>query len=301
MHTWLVQHAHAQAAALRRLATAPLNTLLSLLVIGIALVLPAAGWIALDNLSQAAARASGVQQISIFLAAGATRDDELAVQSRLEQARAGHLSFVSKEQAMAQLQDNEGMADLLASLPRNPLPDAFVLEPRDTTPSRMEALAQQIATWPGVEHVQLDSAWAHRFDSFLRLGRLTMAMLAGLLAVALAAITFNTIRLQILAQGAEIEVAQLIGATSGYIRRPFYYFGAIQGALGGLLALGLVALGVHTLSPSVTELAGLYGANFRLQGLDPVGSILLVLAGAFLGWLGAQLSVGLYLRRMGRD
>ena len=123
-------------------------------------------------------------------------------------------------------------------------------------------------------------------------------MLAGLLAVALAAITFNTIRLQILAQGAEIEVAQLIGATSGYIRRPFYYFGAIQGALGGLLALGLVALGVHTLSPSVAELAGLYGANFRLQGLDPVGSVLLVLAGAFLGWLGAQLSVGLYLRRM---
>lgn len=297
MRGWLAQHRAALEAALRRAGTAPLNTLLSVLVIGIALTLPAAGYVLLDNLRDLGKSASGVQQISLFLAADADRRAALEIESRLKQAGVGPWRFVPKEEALKHLQGSEGMAEIVASLPRNPLPDAFIVESIDTAPDKLEILRQTMAAWPRVAHVQLDSAWVKRFDAFLKLGKLAVTLLAVLFAAGLVAVTFNTIRLQILAQAAEIEVARLIGATDAFIRRPFHYFGALQGGLGGLVAAALVALGLRLLAGPTAELALLYGGTFRLQGLSLFQVIFLAGAGVLLGWQGAQLSVSLSLRK----
>lgn len=297
MKSWLAQHRAALGSALRRLWSAPLNTFLSLLVIGIALTLPAAGYVLLDNLREMGRNASGAQQISLFLPLDAGKKDMAEIEGRLRQAKVGKWRFVSREEALKRLQGSEGMAEIVASLPRNPLPDAFVVEPDDAAPEQLEALRQTMSGWPKVAHVQLDSAWIRRFDAFLRLGRLAVTLLAGIFAAGLVAVTFNTIRLQVLSQAAEIEVARLIGATDAFIRRPFYYFGALQGALGGLAAFALVALGMRVLAGPAGELAGLYGGSFALRGPALPEALLLALAGAFLGWLGAQLSVSLSLRR----
>jgi hypothetical protein len=69
------------------------------------------------------------------------------------------------------------MAEIVASLPRNPLPDAFIVEPTNTAPEALEVVRKEIAGWPRVDHVQLDSAWIKRFDAFLRLGRLAVTSL----------------------------------------------------------------------------------------------------------------------------
>jgi cell division transport system permease protein len=147
-----------------------------------------------------------------------------------------------------------------------------------------------------VAHVQLDSAWVKRFDAFLKLGKLALWMLAGIFAAGLVAVTFNTIRLQVMAQALEIEVARMIGATDAFIRRPFYYFGALQGAFGGLLAAALLVGGLACW-PGRWRPAALYGGSFSLRapGVSEVAGLAAV--GAFLGWLGAQLSVSLSLRK----
>ena len=137
-----------------------------------------------------------------------------------------------------------------------------------------------------------------RRDAFLRLGKLALWMLAGLFGAGLVAVTFNTIRLQVMAQSAEIEVARMIGATDGFIRRPFYYFGALQGALGGLLAAALVFAALRLLAGTVGELAALYGGNFSLRPPGLGETLGLATLGAVLGWLGAQLSVSLSLRKL---
>ena len=293
----MTQHGAAVEGAVRRLLAAPLNTLLSLLVIGIALTLPAAGYVLLDNLREVGKSASGVQQISLFMAVDADRKAVAEIESRLGQAGAGKWRFVPKEDALKHLKGNEGMAEIVASLPRNPLPDAFIVEPADAAPEKLEALRQTMAGWPRVAHVQLDSAWVKRFDAFLRLGKLAVTLLAALFAAGLVAVTFNTIRLQVMAQAAEIDVARMIGATDAFIRRPFYYFGALQGGLGGLLAALLVFGALRLLAGPVAELASLYGGNFSLR-LPAPGEVLgLVGLGAVLGWLGAQLSVSLSLRK----
>ena len=297
MKIFFAQHRTALASAFHRLLASPLSTVLSFLVIGTALALPSAGWVALDNLSAIAGSASGVQQISLFMTLDANKKDIEETKTRLRDAGLADWRFVAKDEALQHLKSSEGMAEIIESLPKNPLPDAFIIEPANTEPEALEQLAKTFSEWPKIAYVQLDSAWVKRFDAFLRIGKLSVVMLAALFAGALVVVTFNTIRLQILAHAAEIEVAKLIGATDAFIRRPFQYFGALQGAFGGLFAALLVSLGGFLLAEPVGELVALYGGGAVLHGLSLVNVVTLMFIGGGLGWLGAQLSVAIHLRR----
>jgi cell division transport system permease protein len=296
MNGLLTQHHAAQKSAVRRLLASPLNTLLSLIVIGTALALPAAGWVMLGNLQRFAGDIPGAQQISLFMTVEAGSKEAAEIESRLRKIDPGKWRFVTRDEALRHLAEMEGMSEIAAGLTKNPLPDAFVVEPGDSHPEALEKLAETFKGWPAVAHVQLDSAWSRRLDVFLRLGRLAVSLLAALFAGALVAVTFNTIRLQILAQAAEIEVSRLIGATDAFIRRPFQYFGALHGALGGLFALLLVAGIGRALAAPVGELLALYGARFILSGPSLAQAGAIVGIGAVLGWLGARISVAIHFQ-----
>jgi cell division transport system permease protein len=298
MKTWFRQHFAALARATRRLFHAPLSALLSIMVIGIAMTLPAAGYLLLDNLKALGASSTSAQQMSLFMETEASAAELKAVEEKLQALLPGQWRFVARAEALQQLEANEGMAEIVASLPKNPLPDAFIIEPVDVRPETLEHLGATLASWAGVAHVQLDSAWVKRFDAFLRLGRLTVNLLAVVFAAGLIAVTFNTIRLQVLAGAEEIEVARLIGATDAFIRRPFYYSGILQGGLGGMVAALLIFIGITALSPSVAQIVALYGSHFALQGLALPHVLTLIACGGALGFVGAQLSVSLALRQM---
>ena len=201
-----------------------------------------------------------------------------------------------RDQALLELKQSSGLADVVDSLPQNPLPDAFIVTARDNAPRALEALREEIRQWPRVAHVQLDAAWARRLDAVLRLAHLVVAIVGILLALALIAITFNTIRLQVLTRRDEIEVIKLIGATDAFIRRPFLYFGALQGAVGGAVAWLIVSGGVYLINSNLGELSHVYASLFELKYLAPADSLQLLIFPAVLGWFGAWLSVGLHLR-----
>jgi cell division transport system permease protein len=294
---WLHQHRAAALLALRRLAGAPLNTLLALLAIGIALALPATGQMLLGNALQLARNAAPAPQISLFLNQSADKRASQDIETRLK-AHPGVQSarLIPREDTLARMKTSEGLADVIEALPRNPFPDAFVVTPADERPEAMEQLAADLRKLPKVEHVQLDSAWVRRLDALLKLGRTGVLLLAVLLGVGLVAITFNTIRAQVLANRGEIEVSRLLGATDSFIRRPFQYFGALQGLSGGIAAW-LIAAGVTLwLRTPIAELAALYSIDFILRPLSSLDSMALLAAAAGLGWLGASLSLRQYLR-----
>ena len=290
MTAWLRQHRQALRAALRRVG------LLNALVIGIAVSLPAGGYALLESLRSLSGRATLEPQISLFLRPEAKRAEADALGRTLRaDARIAGVRFVSREEALKELNAVEGMREVIASLGRNPLPDAFVVTPREKA---IEPLAADLARLPGVAHVQADSAWAQRLGALERLGRLGLALLAGLLGAGLVAVTFNTIRLQILTQREEIEVSKLIGATDAFIRRPFYYAGLLQGAAGGALALAIVAVLLAALNSEVRSLADSYGSSFRFAFLSGPGAIAVLALAGGLGWLGAHLSVSRHLRNI---
>ena len=295
MSNWFYLHLRALAHALRRLVAQPLGTLLSALVVGIALSLPGGGYLLLDNVGSLARGVSGTPEISLFLAMDAGAAEIAAIEQRLKgENELASYRFVPRDEGLRQL-EAAGLGDVLGGLKSNPLPDAFVIAPRGEDPAVFAELAARMQAWPKVAHVQLDSAWVERLHALLGLGRSAVLILAGLLGFALVIVTFNTIRLQILTQHQEIAVSRLLGATDPFIRRPFYWFGSLQGALGGLVALGTMALGVEALAAPVARLAETYGAVFALSGPDLEASLAIVAFAAFLGWLGAAISVRRHL------
>lgn len=300
MMTWLHQHRVALQLALRRLLTTPLNTLLSLLAIGIALALPAGGQMLLANALQLAANAAPTPQISVFMALDAPRAAVNDVDAQLKKnAGVKSARLVTREETLARMKSAEGLGDIIEVLPKNPFPDAFIVTPADEAPTAMEALARELGGLSRVEHVQLDSAWVRRLDALLRLGRTAVALLAALLGIGLVAIAFNTIRLQVLTQRAEIEVSRLLGATDAYIRRPFHYLGALQGFLGGAVAWAIVRLAVESLREPVFELARLYSFDFTLRPLGGAETLTMLTLATGLGWVGAALSLRQHLKNAG--
>ena len=132
------------------------------------------------------------------------------------------------------------------------------------TPASVDALAEQLRALPGVDTVQVDSAWVKRLAALLGVLRLALLLLAVTLGMVVIAVVFNTIRLQVLTQRDEIAVSKLIGATDGFIHRPFYYTGALLGLCAGAVALGAVALALQPLNVAIAEFARLYASEFQL-------------------------------------
>lgn len=273
--------------------------LLNALVIGVALALPAGGYALLASLEAATQRIAYEPQLSIFMRPEAQRGEAVALGARLKaDARVRETRFVPREAALKQLRATETLADVVAALGENPLPDAFILRASDPSPAALEALARDLRALPAVAHVQVDSDWARRFNALATVGRSAIALLAALLAVGLIAVTFNTIRLQILTQRAEIEVSRLIGATDAFIRRPLYYLGLIQGLAGGLIGLAILGLCLAALNVGVADFSATYGSSFRLSYLALGDAIAVAGFSGLLGWLGAYLSVSKYLREI---
>lgn len=294
MRTWLRQHREALGRAFGRLAAQRAATLLNALVIGVALSLPAGGYVLLADLQGVARRGSLEPQVSVFLKRDASRE---ALEKRLRSdPRVEALRFVSRDEALKELRVAEGLTDVVAALEENPLPDAFVVRGADPDPAALGALAEALRQLPGIARVQVDSAWAERLAALTRTGRLALGVLAVVLATGLVAVTFNTIRLQILTQRDVIEVSRLLGATDAFVRRPLLYLGLLQGVAGGALALAILAGGLAVLNQGVSELARAYGSSFRLDFLSWADAGSLVLFAGFLGWFGSLLSVSKYLR-----
>jgi len=281
---WLRQHAQAFSSALKRLSV------LNALVIGVALSLPAGGYALLESLRPVGARLALEPRISLFLEPQARRADAEALGARLRaDRRIANVRFIPREQALKEMNAVQGLSEVISALGRNPLPDAFVVTSR-------EDLADELAKLPGVAHVQADAVWARRLAAIAAIAQLGLWVLAALLGAALVAVTFNTIRLQILTQRDEIEVSKLIGATDAFIRRPFYYLGLLQGLVGGAVALAIVAAALALLNREVRVLAESYGSSFRFVFMEPSEALAILLFSGALGWLGAQLSVTRHLR-----
>lgn len=296
MKHWLTQHRLVMRATLRRIFNPPLAGTLNIMVIGIALSLPAGMYVLLQNAQNLLQQFSTTPQLSVFLNLSAKADDIDKLRKQFERhPNIASVTFVSRESALQQLKQNSELDDVISGLDKNPLPDAFLIQPNSSEPLMLNALRTELANLPNVEVAQLDSAWAYKLAALLKFAKVAVLILASLLSLALIAITFNTIRLQILTQRDEIEVAKLIGASNSFIRRPFLYFGALQGLLGGIAAYVLITISLLLLNYPLATLSQLYASSFTLHGLDWSDSLSLLLFSLYLGWLGAWLSVSKHL------
>lgn len=294
---WLTRHAQNAIGAIGTLSRNPVATALTVVVIGIALALPAALGVLVQSGRTLAGGWSEMRDFSVYLAPGVALDRAEALARELR----GHpgvtsVRLIPADAAAAELGKDPGFAGAMAALEANPLPHTLVVRPADgLDAAALESLGAEVGKAPGVDVVKLDLKWAERLNAVLDFLRRLGVMVGALLLAAVLIVVGNTIRLDIQNRSAEIEVAKLLGANDAFVRRPFLYLGLWYGVLGGLVAVLILLAGLWALGGPVARLAGLYGSSFEL-GRTSAGTVLAVLAGGVLaGWGGAWLAVSRHL------
>jgi cell division transport system permease protein len=290
MNQWFERHVQTLVGSLGRLWQQPFATMLTIVVIGIALALPACLHVLVQNVRVASGGWNSALDISVYMKPNASLDQAKRAAERIRQRRdVDEVTLIEADAALAEFRRNSGFGAALDALKDNPLPHALVVRPdaEFRQAGRVQALSNELKKIDGVDIVQLDTEWVSRFNAILDVIRRGVLLAAVLFALGILVIIGNTIRLDIENRRGEIEVTKLVGGSDAFVRRPFLYNGVWYGLAGGLIAGLIVATVVAVLSAPVQRIAGLYGSKFELQGVGIVGWIALLLGGALLGWLGS--------------
>ncbi len=290
MNQWFERHVQTLVGSLGRLWQQPFATMLTIVVIGIALALPACLHVLVQNVRVASGGWNSALDISVYMKPNASLDQAKRAAERIRQRRdVDEVTLIEADAALAEFRRNSGFGAALDALKDNPLPHALVVRPdvEYREAGRVQELSNELKKIDGVDIVQLDTEWVSRFNAILDVIRRGVFLAAVLFALGILVIIGNTIRLDIENRRGEIEVTKLVGGSDAFVRRPFLYNGVWYGLAGGLIAGLIVAVVVAVLSAPVQRIAGLYGSQFELQGVGIAGWIALLLGGALLGWLGS--------------
>ncbi|MGC3872683.1 permease-like cell division protein FtsX [Halomonas sp. GXIMD04776] len=299
VRAWARHHRAMALDSMRRLIRRPLGSLMTMLAIGIALILPSALWLTLDSARLLDAGLEDSASLTVYLDTEMEEGEAMSVADTLrDYPQVAAARLVTAAEGMAEFEQALGLEDALMRLDANPLPASVVVTPLDTSPQAVHELGERLEEAAGVDEVRLDLAWLERLRRLAELGqRLTLA-LGVLFGFGVLLIVGNTIRLSVENRRQEIEVVTLIGATHAFVRRPFLYSGAWYGLGGGLLAWLLLGLGGQWLSAPVQALAQSYGAHFAVPRLDWEGSAALLISSTLLGWLGGWMAVNRHLKEI---
>jgi cell division transport system permease protein len=236
--------------------------------------------------------------VDVYLKTSAQPNDVQRVRFLLTHhtAHVKKVEYVSKDQAFAEQRPRHPEA--YALLGSNPRPDTFRITP--DRPDNVEALRQALARAskagvqpvdPAIEQVKDQKEDTRKILSATRVVKLTMAVLAGLLVLASVLLVSNTIRLSLFARRREVEVMKLVGATDWFIRWPFVIEGIVLGALGGGMAILLLAIGKIAFIDPLTSDFSLIAAPSTIN----FGLLIVVLMGSAVAV--ASAGSGLSLRR----
>lgn len=299
LSAWLEAHRSSVLDSLRRLGKQPIGSFFTCLVMAIALSLPMGLSLLLNNIERLGGSWQRAAQISLYLELDASATEGDALREQIKQMPGvADAEYISKNQALAEFQQESGLGDALKELPQNPLPGVVLVTPNEVDKPALEALRMRLAELPKVQQAQLDLVWVERLAAILKLGDRFVFGLTVLLVLALLLVIGNTIRLHIENRRTEIEVIKLVGGTDAYVRRPFLYMGALYGLGAGFLSWGVLAFGLDWLNDAVVELAGLYGSNFSLAGVPLADGLSLLLGAVLLGYIGAWIAVARHLREL---
>ncbi|MDH4574262.1 permease-like cell division protein FtsX [Salinicola acroporae] len=293
---WLRHHRAMMSDSALRLVRRPISTLLTMLAIAIALILPAGLWLALDSARLVDAELDESATLTVYFDADVDESRAMSLATEVgEQSGVAGTRLVTAAEGLAEFQQTLGVEDALSQLDTNPLPASVVVTPYNTDPAAVQSLSQRLQTLDGVDEVRLDLAWLDRLQQLAAVGQRVALALALLFGLGVLLVVGNTVRLAVESRRQEIEVVTLIGATHAFVRRPFLYSGAWYGLGGGVLALVMLVVGGNWLASPVAALAESYGAQFALPSLGTTHSAFLLLFSTLLGWLGAWLAVGRHL------
>ena len=292
---WMAHHRRALVGSFLRCLRRPWATLLTVLVMGMALLLPMGLSIILDNVRQLAGSVEQSRTVNLYLHPDFTEQQARLLAGELSQwADVESVAVTTPEEGLEQLRSQAGMGAAIEALEDNPLPSVLQVIPRAAADP--QALARSLEALPQADLVQHDAQWRQRLEGWLTLGGRLASVLALLFGAGAVLVVGNTVRLELLNRAEEVRVLQQLGADDPFIRRPFLYLGAWYGLGAGVVALVLWSGCVALLQPPLAALVATYGSSFTFGSTGVVKAALVVGGAVGLGIAGAWLMVSHALR-----
>lgn len=304
MSHYFSQHRKALGRVGQQILHAPVSSLFTSSVIGVALVFPVLLVLVLYNLSGIHYDWKGAAQISLFLKQGVPELDASALADDIRNRdNIESVQFISNRQALEDLKGRYDFDQVLDGLDDNPLPHLILITPAESLIAleQLQAMAEQLEQIPEVDKAHLDAIWVERLRNIVAFVERILWVVSLLFGAAVLVIIGNTIRLAIEGRREEIVVVKLVGGTDAFVCRPFLYLGMTLGLVGGVLAAMVVQGVVLMLTEPIAELVHSYQGEYALSGLGFVSTLLVLFTGGLLGWLGAWLAVRRHLREVEPD
>jgi cell division transport system permease protein len=279
-----------------------LATTMTVLVLGIAMVLPLGLYLAVNNLRGLDLQQDEWGAITVFLHYDISEKGAAQLALMIDDRPDASAETVSPQQGMDEFRQASGFGQVLDLFDENPLPWVILVTPQAQDTKQLGMVVATLDAWlqtqDAVDIVQVDHKWLQRLSGLLELGEAFVAVLSVMFSLAVFVVVANTIRLDVANRSEEIEVLSVVGASNNFIRQPFLYTGFWYGLLGALFALMLLNISVLYLQQPLEDLLDAYGNSFEVQGLNTYHAALVLLAGGSLGFLGAWVSVQRYLRQL---
>ncbi len=297
-HYWSLCHLRALLYSIGELFRAPVASLMTIAVIGIAITLPAGLFVLLQNLQGVSHNWQHQPRITLYLKTNAQQaNTQKLIQNLKANTDIGSVEYISPQQGLSQFSKVGAFAAALQELPENPLPAVIVVKPSslNPTPASVALLYSKLKQLPAVDIAQLNLNWIKRVYYLLSLGKRFTYGLALLFGIAVMLIVGNTIRLVVQRHRQELTVLRLIGATPAFIRRPFLYRGVFYGIIGGMLAWILISIMILWLKGPTAALASTYKQTFILNGLNIQDGIALIVFCALLSFIGTWFALRQHL------
>lgn len=292
---WCSDHLDSSLDSLGRFLRSPLQSLMTLLVIAVALSLPSMLYLLVKSADASIGDFQQTADISVFFEQGTHEEVTSRGQiSVLSMPGVNAARFLSPEKALEEFQQYSGLGDTLSYLNENPLPATLLVTP-DIHFSNVEALLAAIEQMEAVDQVQFDYLWLRRLESLLAIVERATLILGALLGLGVILILGNTIRLEIESRRDEVIVVKLVGGTDAFVRRPLLYTGVWFGLLGALFAWFITNLFALLISQPLQALSSLYLSEAGLVGLDSLDLLVLLGIGLILGLLGAWIAAARHL------
>jgi cell division transport system permease protein len=297
--SWREHHGWSAAASLRRLASKPVGSLLTIAVMGLALALPLAFYMLLSNMQSLGDALGRNEVINVFLKSDQVVSNAQLLAKQVEQHDGvAKVTVKTPQQGMDELSKMQGFSDSLHALDDNPLPYVLQVQPQDgLSADAASHLVDDLRGMQGVDMVQDSGTWRQRLDALLGVGNRAVLILAALFALAVLLVVGNTVRVDITSRAEEIGVLKLVGASRAFVRRPYLYAGIWYGLFSGILAVALAVAIEFALAEPVARLSQVYEGKLHVGGLPPLLLLAVPIAAAILGWLGARLVSAWQLRR----
>lgn len=282
--------AHALISSLGRLVDSPFNSIMTIAVLAIAISLASGFYLLLNNLYQLTANIETTAQISLFLKdeVSEARANKLADSIR-QNPGIQRVNIITKDQALAEFKTYSGFGSAITALKTNPLPVVIQVLPKNSLEDKkeLENLLQEFQQRVEVDLAQMDMQWVERLQSIMAVAERAAALLNVMLGFAVLFIAGNTIRQELHNRRDEVIIAKLVGATNGFIQRPFLYSGFWMGFISGVLAWFVVTIMMLILRQPVETLSELYGGNFHLLFFSFTDTLKLLCISSALGVLGS--------------